>query len=258
MAERWDPALAAWIGAEVAFPQTMVDCIVPATSPEGRARIEAGLGLTDLACVSREAFAQWVIEDRFAGPRPAWERAGVEFTDDVGRYERLKLHVLNAAHSTLAYLGLNQGLEFVRQAITDHELAAFVDAMMAEEIGPALPDLPVADYWRACRARFANPRLDHRLVQIGEDGSSKLAQRLYPLIIANARAGRPAARMAAVVRAWLDLAARGAVKDPQGPRLADWAAAGGAVCAIVKDAALFPDPFRAEPAVRSALVGEAA
>ena len=255
MAEHWDAGLAAWIEAEVAFPGTMVDCIVPATSTASRARIEAGLGLTDQACVSREAFAQWVVEDRFAGPRPAWERAGVEFVADVAPHERLKLHVLNAAHSALAYLGLKHGHELVRQAIADPDLSRFADALMAEEIAPALPDLPVAAYWRGCRARFANPRLDHRLVQIGEDGSSKLAQRVYPLIIANARAGRPTKRLAAIVQAWLALAGQGRVKDPQGARLQSWAGSGCELGEIMGDPALFPDAFRAEPAVHRTLIG---
>jgi fructuronate reductase len=255
LSDRWDPALAAWIAAEVAFPATMVDCIVPATSPQSRARIEAGLGLADQACVSREAFAQWVIEDWFAGPRPAWERVGVELVADVTRHERLKLHVLNAAHSALAYLGLKQGCAVIREAIADPALSAFVDALIAEEVGAALPDLPVADYWRGCRARFANPRLDHRLEQIGEDGSSKLAQRIFPLLIANARAGRPTARLAAIVRAWLELAGQGRVKDPRGGRLQSWAGSGCEPGEILGDPALFPDPFRTDPAVHRTLVG---
>ena len=255
LAERWDPALAAWIRAEAAFPQTMVDCIVPATSAASRERIEAALGLADQACVSRETFAQWVIEDRFAGPRPAWERAGAEFVADVAPYERLKLHVLNAAHSALAYLGLKHGRDLVREAIADPALSGFVDALMAEEIGPALPELPVADYWRGCRARFANPRLDYRLAQIGEVGSSKLAQRVFPLLIANARAGRPTRRLAEIIHAWLELAGQGRVKDPQGPRLQSWAGSGCDAGDIFDDAALFPEAFRREPAVRRALTG---
>jgi fructuronate reductase len=257
LAARWDPALAAWIDAEVAFPRTVVDCIVPATSAESQSRIEAALGLTDQACVSREAFAQWVIENRFAGPRPAWERAGAEFVADVAAFERLKLHVLNAAHSALAYLGPPGGLTFVREAIADPELSRFLNALMAEEIAPALPDLPVLDYWRGCKARFANPRLDHRLEQIGEDGSSKLTQRVFPLIVAGARAGRPTAKLTAIVRGWLDLAGQSRVKDPQAERLQAWTRAGGGLCAALNDPALFPDVFRAEPAVRRAVIGGA-
>ncbi|MDR3511174.1 MAG: mannitol dehydrogenase family protein [Caulobacteraceae bacterium] len=253
-AERTDPGLARWIAANAAFPQTMVDCITPAVSPQVRERIEAAVGLADGACVSREAFAQWVIEDRFAGPRPAWERAGVEVVADVRPYEQLKLHVLNTCHSALAYMGPARGCLFARQAIADPELACFVDGLMAEEVAPALPDLPVADYWRRIRARIANPMVDHRLSQIAEDGSVKLAQRVVPLVVANARAGRPAGRLCAIVRAWLGAASLGEAADPKAARLAAWADAGADLAAALDDPALFPEPFRAEPAVRAAML----
>jgi len=248
--------LARWIGQNAAFPKTMVDCIVPAATQASRDRIALALGLIDEACISREPFAQWVIEDRFTGPRPAWEQAGAEIVGDVEAHERLKLHVLNACHSALAYLGLQRGHELVREAIADPELSRFVDTMVADEVAPALPELPVADYWRKVRRRFANPMIDHRLVQIGEDGSTKLAERVLPLVIANAAAGRPTARLASVVRAWLNLAGDGVVKDPQGVRLAKWAAAGRDMAAALDDALLFPAPFRADPAIRAALLRE--
>ena len=247
--------LARWIGQNAAFPKTMVDCIVPAATQASRDRIALALGLIDKACVSREPFAQWVIEDRFKGPHPAWEKVGVELVGDVEAYERLKLHVLNAHHSALAYLGLLRGHRLVREAIADPELSSFVDAMVADEVAPALPELPVVDYWKKVRKRFANPMIDHRLVQIGEDGSTKLAARIFPLIVANAQSGRPAARLASVVRAWLNLAGDGVVNDPQGVRLARWAAAGRNMPAALDDAHLFPTPFCADP-VRAAFLRE--
>ena len=126
---------------------------------------------------------------------------------------------------------------------------------MAEEIAPALTDLPVAAYWRGCRARFANPRLDHGLTQIGEDGSSKLAQRIFPLLIENARAGRPTKRMAAIVRAWLELAGEGRVKDQQSARLRAWAGSGCGLAGVLNEAALVPDAVRGDPALRAAMIG---
>jgi len=238
LAERLDPALARWIAADAAFPETMVDSIVPASDEASRARVDAILGAADHASVQRESFAQWVIEDRFAGPRPAWDKVGVEIVAAVAPYRRLKLHVLNAGHSALAYLGLARGLDYVRQAIADADLAGFVDAMMAEEVGPGLADLPVAAYWRTTRRRFANPAIDHRLDQIAQDGPFKLAQRVFPLMIANRRAGLPIARLGTVVRAWLDFAGK-----PPAPALAD--------------PGLFPEEFRADPVLRAAVAGGA-
>jgi fructuronate reductase len=255
LADRLDPGLAAWIGAHVAFPCTMVDCIVPGSDARHRARVASALGVIDLASVQREDFAQWAIEDRFAGQRPAWERAGVEIVASVAAHERLKLHVLNAAHSALAYLGLPRGVDYMRQAIADPDLAGFADAMIAQEVAPALSDLAIEPYWQSVRARLANPMLDHRLSQIGEDGSVKLAQRVFPLIIAGAGSGRPTPRLAAVVRAWLDCARRGLARDVRADRLA---ASGGELAAALDDPMLFPDPFRRDAAVRAAILGSAA
>jgi fructuronate reductase len=203
LADRRDADLARWIADAIAFPDTMVDCIVPASTPDSRARTNAVLGLADHASVQREAYVEWVIENRFAGPVPDWRSLGVILTDDVGTARRLKLHVLNAAHSALAYLGQERGHTLVREAIADPQLAAALDALMRDEIGPALPELTVADYWHRTRARFANPAIDHRLDQIAQDGGFKLSQRLYPLMIANHRAGRPIAGTVSVVQAFL-------------------------------------------------------
>ncbi len=250
-------ALERWIEHHATFPRSVVDCIVPATTEASRRRIAAATGLIDAACVSREPFASWVIEDRFAGPRPAWEAAGVELVTDVEVHERLKLHVLNACHSALAYLGLSRGHGLVREAIGDAELARFVDALVAEEIAPALPELPVADYWRKIRPRFANKMIDHRLDQIGEDGSAKLAQRIFPLLIDNARAGRPSPRLAAILHAWVELAAAGVVRDPQASRLQSRIAEGRGLAAALEDAMLFPTPFRTDPTLRASLSADA-
>lgn len=249
-----DPALVAWIEDNVAFPETMVDCIVPATDAATIARVEADLTLHDAAPVAREEFAQWVIENKFAGPRPAWDEVGAEIVSEVAPFERLKLHVLNASHSTLAYLGIPKGHRFVREAIADGTLAAFVGAMVEQEIAPALAPLDVAGYWTKVRARFGNPRIDHKLAQIAEDGSAKLAQRVFPLLIANVRAGRPSSHLARVVRAWLAFASKGPVKDPASARLAAWAQSGGRLESALDDPTLFPDPFRSDASVRSAIL----
>jgi fructuronate reductase len=254
LADRLQPGLAAWISANTAFPSTLVDCIVPAADENHRARVQAALGMGDAASVQREEFAQWVIEDKFAGPLPAWSAVGAEIVDDLSRTQRLKLHILNTAHSALAYCGLPRGHEFVRQAIADPELLRNLDAMMAEEIGPALAPLDVAAYWRTVKARFGNPMIDHRLAQISEDGSLKLPQRLFPLLIANARAGIPIARMAGMVRAWLIFMARTPSRDPANDVLSDWARTGADIGHALDDSRLFPAPFRDDPHLRRAIL----
>jgi fructuronate reductase len=254
-AEATDPALARWIAGAARFPNAMVDSITPAASPMAADRVSAAIGLRDEASVQREPFAQWVIEDAFAGPRPAWEAAGVEIVSEVAPYERLKLHVLNACHSAMAYLGLPRGFTYVREAVADAEIAGFLEALVAEEIGPALAPLPVAAYWTQVRARFANTAIDFPLAQVAEDGSAKLGQRIFPLLVDNVRTGRPHRRLGAVVRAWLAFAAAGEVKDAKAARLRTWRADGARLEAALADTELFPAPFRAEPAVRAAVEG---
>lgn len=250
-------AARAWPGLAIAgnaFPLTLVDSIVPASTPEHRARVAAALGLEDAASVQREEFAQWVIQDKFAGPVPAWGAVGADIVPDISGYQRLKLHVLNAAHSALAYLGLPRGHQYVRQAIADPDLRAFLDAMMAQEVARALAPLDVATYWKTVKARFDNPMIDHRLGQIAEDGSLKLPQRLFPMLVDNARAGRPIAHMARVVHAWLALMATTPSRDPANAWLADWAKAGADKAAALDNPPLFPAEFRQDIHLRRAVL----
>ncbi|MBO0821612.1 MAG: mannitol dehydrogenase family protein, partial [Nocardiopsaceae bacterium] len=73
-----DPARLGWIAGNVAFPATMVDRIVPAATDADRRDAERLTGLEDQGTVVAEPFTQWVIQDDFAAPRPAWERAGAQ------------------------------------------------------------------------------------------------------------------------------------------------------------------------------------
>jgi fructuronate reductase len=255
-AERAHPGLGSWIAANSSFPLTLVDCIVPASDAAHRQRVARALGMNDLASVQRETFAQWVIQDRFASPLPAWGKAGAEIVPDIAQYQRLKLHVLNAAHSALAYLGLPRGHTYVRDAIADAELLAFLDEMIAREITPALAPLDVAAYWRTVKARFENPMIDHRLAQIAEDGSLKLPQRLFPLVETNVRIGQPIGRMAAVIRAWLDLMATRPSRDPANAWLAQWARAGADKARVLDNETLFPPIFRSDTRLRAAILAK--
>jgi len=254
LAERCWPGLAPWIRTNTAFPATLVDCIVPASDAAHRARVAAALGVTDEASVQRESFAQWVIQDRCAGPLPAWGAAGAEIVTDISGHERLKLHVLNGTHSALAYLGLPRGHAYVRQAIADTGLRAFLEEMVAREIAPALAPLDAAAYWRTVIARFENPMIDHRLAQIAEDGSLKLPQRLFPLLEANIRCGREIGRLAKVIAAWLDLMATRPSRDPANVWFAAWAKAGADKAAALDNPTLFPDIFRSDPKLRAAIL----
>lgn len=172
------PPLLRWFEAECTTPETMVDRIVPAPTAADRASLSA-LGLRDVGAVFAERFSQWVIEDRFAGPRPRWEEHGAQIVADVTAYETAKLRMLNGAHSLLAYCGLAEGYRFVHEAIGDPRLRTLARALMAEAAATiaASPGQDLAAYADSLIERFANPALNHRLAQIAMDGSEKLPQR---------------------------------------------------------------------------------
>jgi fructuronate reductase len=203
-AELADPALGRFIAEEVAFPNSMVDRIVPATTDEDRQRINTLLGVRDAWPVVCETFSQWVIEDRFPRGRPAWERTGAQMVADVRPYEMMKLRLLNGAHSCIAYLGQLAGWETVAEAIAEPALAAFVDALMREAAATLhMPSVDLAAYRRALLARFANPALRHRTAQIAMDGSQKLPMRLFASAQDRLARGLDSPCIALAVAAWL-------------------------------------------------------
>ncbi|WP_312685504.1 mannitol dehydrogenase family protein [Brevundimonas nasdae] len=205
MASRIDPALAAWIEAEGAFPQTMIDRIVPATTPDDVARLTARLGVEDQGMVKAEPFTQWVIEDWFAGERPDFAAFGAQLTDAVEPWEDAKLRLLNGAHSAVAYLGALSGHEHVHEAVAVPVFAAYVEALWDEAqttLNPP-PGLDVAAYRDELMARFSNSALMHRTRQIAMDGSQKLPQRLLAGAAERLTAGQGVEAMALGVAAWM-------------------------------------------------------
>jgi fructuronate reductase len=204
--EYLDPDLARWFDAECACPSTMVDRIVPATSGADRDAVARQLGVRDEAAIITEPFSQWVIENRFAGPRPRWEAGGAQFTDDVRAFETAKLRMLNGAHSALAYLGLARGYEYVHQAIADPALAAWAETLMRDEAATSLTPAPGQDldaYAAALIARFRNPALNHKLVQIAMDGSQKIPQRWLETLAFHKKAGRNCPAILTALAAWI-------------------------------------------------------
>ncbi|OKI54854.1 hypothetical protein [Micromonospora sp. CB01531] len=90
----------------MSFPATVVDRMVPATTPDDLAMAAKLTGRADLAAVMAEPYSQWVLQDDFPAGRPAGKRAGARFVADTEPYERVKLRMLNGVHGTLAYTGL--------------------------------------------------------------------------------------------------------------------------------------------------------
>ena len=224
-----DP-LAQWLEANVTFPCSMVDRIVPATTAADRSFAQSMLGLTDEGLVVAEPFRQWVIENDFAADRPAWELAGAQLTTDVAPYELMKLRVLNGSHSTLAYLGALAGYATIAETVADESLLAVARGLITEDVIPTLraPDgTDLAAYGAEVLNRYANPALAHRTIQIAMDGSQKLPLRLLGTVRDNLAAGRKPQWAARGVAAWMAYVASPAARtglalpidDPMAARL---------------------------------------
>jgi fructuronate reductase len=196
------------------FPCTMVDRVVPATTRADRAAVAAALGLDDHGAVVAEPFRQWVIEDDFAGPRPAWERAGAELVPDARPYEDRKLRLLNGVHSLLAYAGLLAGAVTVADAWTNPAVRGAAERLAADDLAPTLPGLDTDAYRAALDARWSNPRMMHRLDQIATDGSQKLPARFAAPARARLADGEPPRWIALALAAWARHLETGDVHDP--------------------------------------------
>ena len=179
-----DADLAAWIDANATFPNTMVDCIVPATGETELAMVRDA-GIEDAAPVTHERFRQWVIEDNFCNGRPAWEKAGATLTDNVHAYEAMKIRVLNAGHQVLANVGEILGLETIADCMSDPMVSAFLRKVETDEILPyigSVPGVTPTEYLALIEERFANPRILDTTRRVAFDGSSRHPGFVLPIL----------------------------------------------------------------------------
>ncbi|SDR84300.1 fructuronate reductase [Paraoerskovia marina] len=227
LADAVDPALAAWIEAEVSFVSTMVDRITPETTESDVDGVLAGTGVTDRAPVVTEPFSEWVLAGEFPAGRPDWAAAGALFVDDVAPHETRKLWMLNGAHSTIAYVGSLRGHGNVAEAIADPQVRDAVDAWWSEaRQGLDVSAEVVDDYCAALVERFANTAIDHRLAQIGTDGSQKLPVRVLPTLRRERAAGNMPHGAVTALSAWVASCVRGGVacRDARADEIRDAAA----------------------------------
>lgn len=208
--------LSEWIKANVTFPCTMVDRIVPATTDADRQMGEEILGLHDEGLVTAELFRQWVIEDTFAGERPAWEKVGAQIVGDVAPFENMKLRILNGSHSTLAYLGALRGYPTILKAVSDPELVEIARGLIFTDVIPTLEQPEGEDlqaYGEEVLKRYSNPALAHKTTQIAMDGSQKLPLRLLSTVRANLAEGMTAHYALQGVAGWMAYVAASEGKD---------------------------------------------
>jgi fructuronate reductase len=180
---------------------------VPRTTTADRAAAQERLGVEDRAAVVAEPFLAWAVEDRFAAGRPDWSVGGAQFVLRAEPFEKLKLRMLNGAHSAIAYLGVLAGWPTVDAAMAQPALVRFIDALLRDEVAPTLahelPGFDLDGYRAQLLQRFANPALAHRTLQIAMDGSQKLPQRWLGTVRDRLAAGAPIDRLALALAAWV-------------------------------------------------------
>ena len=199
-----DPDLADWIDAECSFPNSMVDCIVPATGDKERA-LARQLGIDDVAPVTHENFRQWVIEDDFCAGRPDWDRVGATFSDDVHDYELMKLRILNAGHQILANVGEIAGIDTISGCMENEAISDFFRKVQHEEIAPhvkPVPGMTPLVYVDLIIRRFSNPSIVDTTRRVAFDGSSRHVGFVLPILRDGLAAGTPVEGLALVEALW--------------------------------------------------------
>jgi fructuronate reductase len=245
--------LIAWIDEAVSFPSTVVDRIVPATTSDHRRMAAEALGLRDEVPVPTEPFSMWVLQDRFAAGRPAWEAGGAIFTDDVHGYELLKLRLLNGTHSLIAYLGMLSGQRYIAGAVRQPAIEKAARAAMDEYL-PTLDvpgDVDLPRYVEQLFERFGNTAIAHPTTQVGSDGSLKLPVRVTEPALYHLDRGLVPRVLALTVAGYVACLAYpagygrtvGTVSDPAGTHLAELGARhgepGDLVRAVFEEARIF-------------------
>jgi mannitol 2-dehydrogenase len=205
LAELVDSELAAWIRREVAFPNSMVDRITPATTDRERGVLEESFGLEDNWPVFCEEFRQWVLEDKFPAGRPALEKVGVTFTSDVAPYELMKIRILNGGHAAIAYPAALLDIHFVHEAMEDAQIGAFLKTLTKDEIIPTVPPPPEVDldgYRELISRRFANPKIGDTIARLCFAGSDRQPKFVLPVAADRLKFGGGVDGLALVSALW--------------------------------------------------------
>jgi D-arabinitol 4-dehydrogenase len=162
----------------------MVDRITPRPAPEVRERVKAATGIDDEAALMGESFIQWVIEDRFANGRPAFETVGVQMVDSVAAFEEAKIRLLNATHSCIAWAGTLVGYQFIHEGTHDPVIRQMAYDYVTHDTIPVLSPSPLdlAAYRDVVLDRFGNPAICDTNQRVAMDGFSKIPGFIAPTV----------------------------------------------------------------------------
>lgn len=181
---------ATWLNQDNLVLNTLVDRIVPGgiTDDTERKILEKENGYVDQLGVSTEVFYSWVIE----GPDQLKERlpmikAGmnVKIVDDITPYKQRKVRILNGAHTGICLGSYLAGEEIVRDSVNNSIIGEFLNKMIKEEIVETLdfPRKELIEFADIVIERFKNPYIDHKLLSIALNSTSKWKARNLPSLL---------------------------------------------------------------------------
>jgi mannitol 2-dehydrogenase len=218
-----DPALADWIDANCTFPNSMVDCIVPATGPKEIA-LARSFGVDDAVPVTHENFRQWVIEDNFCAGRPDWDKVGATFSERVKAYEKMKIRILNAGHQVIVNSAEILGIETISATMAHPKIGALFRKVEMEEIVPhvePVPGMTPEQYVDLIERRFSNPAIVDTVRRVAFDGSSRHTGMVLPSVRDGLASGTPVEGLALAEAAWARMCAgtreNGTTIEPNDP-----------------------------------------
>jgi len=188
-AEEWNlgAAFSAWLDQENLFCSTLVDRIVPGRVKDAveLERMNAENGYQDELIDVGEVFGVWIIE----GPaelenRLPFKKAGlnVHVVDDITPYKKRKVRILNGAHTGFVLGAYLAGEDIVRDCMHNDIIRGFMNRMLNEEVIPTLPldKQDLLDFTASVQDRFNNPFINHELLSISLNSTSKWKARNLP------------------------------------------------------------------------------
>ena len=197
--------LARYVEESCTFPNSMVDRITPQTAEADRVWLSEEVGIDDAWPVVAEPFRQWVIEDNFAAGRPRYEDVGALFTDRVHDWELYKLRMLNASHSSMAYLMALAGVTYVDEAMALAPLRSYLERFLSAEAIPTLAEIPghpASDYASTVLKRFENTGVRDQIARLCIDGTAKFPSFLIPTVEQELRLNGPVDCAALALAGW--------------------------------------------------------
>lgn len=204
--KNYNQELAQWIENNVEFPSSMVDRITPALSEDDVAYLRDEYAIVDNIPVSSEPYTRWVIEDRFTAGRPNLELVGVEFVENVEKYELLKIRMLNASHQISGFAGMLSGYKYIHEAMENPRIFELVKLFLMTESKNALGDifdkLDGTAYCNSILERFSNPALFDTTSRLCSDSTIRIPKLIVPIINANNQDSRSCLIASAVVAFW--------------------------------------------------------